>query len=107
MTIKRIALLATLAAAALPLAACGDKEAPAPETNVGELTPVETTPEPEIEPTPAPILENTTIAEPAPAPEPAPDLTPDEQTQEYAEATGMTARVSRDNEGNDTAEVAE
>lgn len=105
MKTNRIAPFAVLAAA-LALAACGggDKEEaqPAPETNVGELTPVENITEVPVEAPPAPRIDNT-VSEAPPAPV---EMAPDEQTAEDADATGMTARVSRD-EGNDSGQPAE
>jgi hypothetical protein len=101
MNLKRIALLASVTAG-LALAACsGDKdEAKAPTGNVENMAPIEiensATPVPTEAP-PATVVDNVTV-EPEPA---APPLTSDEQTQDDADATGMTARVSRDEGGNE------
>ena len=105
MNTKRIALLATFAAAGLALSACGgDKkeEAPAaPEmTNLEEAAPAENFSEVPQEAAPAPRIDNSAISEVAPPAEPLPS---DEQTLDDAEATGMTARVSR-GDGNETGE---
>lgn len=104
---KRIAVLAPLSALALGLSACGggaEEEAPAVETN---LSPVEeATPAPvmniETEAPPATRIDNST-AEQLPS---APTLSADEQTQEDADATGMTARVDR-SESTDTGEAGQ
>lgn len=101
MNIKRIALLATTAGA-LALGACsgGSEEASAVESNAANMAPIEVANESPVA-TEAPAatrIDNlTTDAEPAPE-----TLSADEQTQDDADATGMTARVSRD-EGNDAA----
>jgi len=94
----KITTVALLAAAGLSLAACGHKdEDPAPDANLTSLTvpedaPVNVTVE---TPTAAPV--NTVEATPA-----APiEMAPEAQTQDDADATGDTARVSRD-EGNDS-----
>jgi hypothetical protein len=88
-----------LAASALALAACHNKadDAPVAETNVtnlvvepGNLTNVLT------EAPPATRIDNTAgVAVP-----PSATLTADEQTVEDADATGMTAKVNRDEGGN-------
>lgn len=103
---KRIALLATVAAT-LSLAACsgGDKGGE-PTTNDVNMTALPDQPAEEATnaaevPTEAPAatrIDNST-AEAAPAP--PPEVSADEQTQDDAAATGMTARVSRD-EGGET-----
>ncbi|MCX8474568.1 MAG: hypothetical protein MT490_02115 [Sphingomonas sp.] len=102
MNIKRIALLAS-AAGALALGACsgGNDEATAPTGNVENMTPIEVTNESPVAietPAAAPTdnLAATTDVEPTPS-----TLSPDEQTQDDADATGMTARVSRDEGGNE------
>ena len=87
--------IALLSAAGLSLAACGHKEEEAaPDANLTSIT----VPDEELatnvatEAPVAPPLENTAEATPA-----APvELAPEEQTQDDADATGMTARVSRD-----------
>ncbi len=102
MNIKRIAQLAAAASAALALAACGggsEEEQPAPASNVETMAipePGNMTELPEEAP-PATRIDNTamdTIAAPAP------EIAPTEQVQDDAAATGMTARVSRDEGGN-------
>lgn len=100
MNIKRIALLASVAGA-LALGACsgGKDEAEAPTSNVENMTPieVENTAMVPTEAPPATPIDNVT-----PTPETVPsDLSADEQTQDDADATGMTARVSRDEGGNE------
>lgn len=94
----KISTIALLAAAGLSLAACGHKEEEAaPDANLTNITVPEDAPV--NLPTEAPVAlptENTAEATPA-----APvDVAPTEQTQDDADATGMTARVSRD-EGNE------
>lgn len=85
----RIVLLLTAAAATLSLAACGSKEpeAPAIENNVIEvpedLAPVNETLPPE-----------NVVNEVAPA-VPPPAFTDDEQMRDDADATGLTARLPR------------
>ena len=101
MNLKRIALLT---AGTLSLAACGGKdEAEAPTGNAGTMTPIEVENTSAAVPTEAPpetrIDNVTTPVEAEPA---APALTSDEQTQDDADATGMTARVSRDEGGNES-----
>ncbi|MGK6357133.1 hypothetical protein ACMGDH_18135 [Sphingomonas sp. DT-207] len=102
MNIKRIAHLAAAASAALALAACGggaDEEQPAP-SNVETMTipePGNMTELPEEAPPAARIDNTATDAIAAPAPE----IAPTEQVQDDAAATGMTARVSRDEGGNE------
>jgi hypothetical protein len=102
MNLKRIALLASVASG-LALAACsgGNDEAEAPTGNVENMTPIEventsatTVP---TEAPPATRIDNANT-ESAPA---ETSLTSDEQTQDDADATGMTARVSRDEGGNE------
>jgi hypothetical protein len=103
MTIKRIALLAATAAAALSLAACGGSdEATEPSTPTNTETPivgepVNMTELPATEAPPATRIDNA-ATETLTAP--APEIAPTEQVQDDAAATGMTARVSRDEEGN-------
>ncbi|WP_051683267.1 hypothetical protein [Sphingomonas sp. UNC305MFCol5.2] len=101
MNIKRIALLASVAGA-LALGACsGGKDEPeAPTSNVENMTPivVENTATVPVDAPPATQIDNvaTPHAETVPS-----DLSADEQTQDDADATGMTARVSRDEGGNE------
>jgi hypothetical protein len=101
MNIKRIALLAS-AAGALALGACsgGDDEATAPTGNVENMTPIEVTNESPVA-TEAPAatpVDNLTTTDVEPTPS---TLSADEQTQDDADATGMTARVSRDEGANE------
>ncbi|MES2442362.1 MAG: hypothetical protein V4574_05995 [Pseudomonadota bacterium] len=98
---KKFALIAAAGSLALALAACGGpkpEEAPV-ETNVANLA------EPgngafgnEVTPTPSP---EANVSQ-GPAARGA-DFADGAQTQDDADATGMTARVSRDDEGNETA----
>ncbi|UZK66592.1 hypothetical protein [Sphingomonas sp. M1-B02] len=108
MNIKRISLLTVAAASALALAACsGSSEADQEdvEANAANLTLVE----PEnvanvmVEAPAATRVDNSASTEVAPPV----TLSPDEQTQVDADATGMTARVSRDEGGNETAQPAQ
>lgn len=81
-------------AAALALAACGKKdEEAAPVNNLVE-PPVENVIVEEPDAVPPPAANN--AAEPAPAP--APDISEDQQIQDDAAATGMTARLPADGE---------
>jgi hypothetical protein len=101
MNLKRIALLAPIAGG-LALAACsGDKDEPAaPTSNVENMAPieVENTAAVPTEAPPATQIDNvvTPHAETVPS-----ELSADEQTQDDADATGMTSRVSRDEGGNE------
>jgi hypothetical protein len=106
MNTKRIALLAPLAA--LALAACGgntdEAQQPGTETNLSEDTaaPVNMTEVPTEAP-PATRIDNAnTESQPAPA-----EVAPEQQTQDDADATGMTARVSRDEGGNESGQPAQ
>lgn len=97
---KKIALLAA-GSLALVLAACGPKPEEAPvETNVSNLEVVVDNGAfaNEVTPTPSPAA-NVSSGPAAPGP----DFSNGAQTQDDADATGMTARVSRDDEGNETA----
>ncbi|TGX55675.1 hypothetical protein E5A73_00615 [Sphingomonas gei] len=103
MNLKRIALLAS-AAGALALGGCGGRDEPKAPNNAEDMTPIETenstveTTVPTEAPA-APRIDNVTSEAP---PEAAPpSLSADEQTQDDADATGMTARVSRDEGGNE------
>jgi len=88
----KITTVALLAAAGLSLAACGHKdEEAAPDANLTSLTVPEDAPANVTVETPAPAPVNTVEATPAAPIEMAPE----------ADATGDTARVSRD-EGNDS-----
>ena len=93
--------IALLAASALALAACsGSKtdEQPATETNISNIA---------VEPAnfanvtteapPATRIDNSAAESTTP---PAATLTADEQTADDADATGMTAKVNRDEGGN-------
>lgn len=91
MKVFRHATIAAGLAALAMTAACSGADEPAPvETNVINLA------EPEN------VVENATLVDPTPpanvtaAPaDPGADFTVDEQTQDDADATGMTARVPR------------
>jgi len=89
----KIRTFALIGAAGLTLAACsGNKpeEQPANETIVANIGEPETFNNVTIEePVAAPTTTN------ASSPPPVADLAPDEQTQEDADATGMTAKVDR------------
>lgn len=107
MTRRTLRMTTMLAAAGLlALAGCSrsEPEQPAPEDNVVETMPTaDATPEalPSAEPLPTP----TPIANVADVP-PEKPVAPDAQMIDDADATGMTARVSRDEAppaGNDTA----
>ncbi|WP_294266155.1 hypothetical protein [uncultured Sphingomonas sp.] len=79
----------------LALAACsGEPEQPAPEGPDANLTEAMPTPEPLPTSTPEPV------ATPSPTPTfdaaPPPKVAEDQQMIDDAEATGMTARVTRD-----------
>jgi len=98
MSFRHLKIAGVLAAATLTLAACSSPE---PEQPPEEANAVETV-APDEAPTAAPTLE-----EPAPAVEPETNsaaidvppeapVAPDAQVLEDADATGMTARVSRD-----------
>ena len=90
---RKIALIAL--AGALALAACGKKEEEAPATNNLVEPPVENVivNEPEA-PTPEPG-NNAAAAAPAPAP----TISKQQQIEDDAAATGMTARLSQGDEG--------
>jgi hypothetical protein len=95
----KISTIALLAAAGLSLAACGHKEEEAaPDANLTNITvPEDATVNVSTETPVAAPTGNTVEATPA-----APvELAPEAQTQDDADATGMTARVSRD-EGNES-----
>ncbi|MCU6455032.1 hypothetical protein LPN01_13175 [Sphingomonas sp. A2-49] len=101
---------AALAAGLLMLAACsrsGPEQAPEAE-NMAEATPVEdVTPVAPPSDEPAPVETNAIDANAvAIAPPPEAPTAPDAQMLEDADATGMTARVSRDEApaGNDQAD---
>lgn len=106
MNIKRFALLASVAGA-LALGACsgGDEKESTTTGNVENMTPIEVVNESPVatEAPPATQVDNLTTTEAQPA---APELSADEQTQDDAAATGMTARVSRD-EGSNEAQPAQ
>ena len=98
--------LALLAASAIALAACSgakDSEQPAAETNVVNLAEPENYANVATEAPPATRIDNT-AADAAP---PSATLTADEQTQEDADATGMTAKVNRDEGGNSAGQPAQ
>jgi hypothetical protein len=103
MNLKRIAMLASVAGA-LALGGCGGKdEDTAPVANAGSMTPIEVENDAAntTVPTEAPAAPRIDNATTEAAPETAPALGADEQTQDDADATGMTARVSRDEGGNE------
>ncbi|RYD53776.1 MAG: hypothetical protein EOP60_09640 [Sphingomonadales bacterium] len=92
----KIKALALLAASAIALAACSgskDAEQAPAETNVTDLTVVpEDSANVLTEAPPATRIDNTATSEVEP---PAATLTADEQTQDDADAAGMTAKVDR------------
>ncbi|HEY0623090.1 hypothetical protein [Sphingomonas sp.] len=97
---RRLPLLTTLLAATALAACSGGSDAPdAPvnttdnEVEVIDEAPVQNVVEPEPTPTPSPT----------PAPIVEDDLTSEEQVQDDADAVGMTARLPRDQGGNETA----
>ncbi len=94
---RRMMTGASLAAAALMLAGCSRSAPEQPEDgNMVEAAPVDTaTPEPlpTAEPSPAPSPVDTNATAEAP---PEEKVAPDAQMLDDAEATGMTARVTRD-----------
>lgn len=95
----KTATIALLAASAIALAACSaakEPEQPAAETNVIDLNEPENVANVTTEAPPATRINNTAAAE---AP-PVATLSADEQTQDDADATGMTAKVNRDDGGN-------
>jgi len=102
MKLKRIAMFASVAGA-LALGACGGgkDEAETPTANIGNMAPIEVENSAATVPTEAPAAAPMDNASTESDPAPAPDLSADEQTQDDADATGMTARVSRDEGGNE------
>lgn len=91
----RLKLRPALALLPLALAACsGEPEQPAPEGPDTNLTEAMPTPEPLPTEAPEPL------PEPSPTPTfetaPPPKVEPDQQMLDDAEATGMTARINRD-----------
>ncbi len=106
MNTRRITLTLASAAAALALAACSggnSEETPPTETNVEVTEPMNMTELPAEAPAPAPM--DNTVSESQPAT--GVELTADEQTQDDADAAGMTARVSRDEGGNESGQPAQ
>lgn len=99
MTFRTLKTVGLLGAGLLALAACSrsEPEQPAPEDNVTlEATPG-AEPTPEASPSAAPVAEVAPIANAAIADvPPETPAAPDAQMIDDAEATGMTARVSRD-----------
>ncbi len=89
----RPSLLAGLGTALL-LAAC-DRSAPPPPPAENDAM---TAPEPVAPPAPPPQVVELPKPEATPKPKPAPELSPDQQVQEDADATGMTARANRGDE---------
>nr|WP_294814982.1 hypothetical protein [uncultured Sphingomonas sp.] len=102
MKLKRIAMFASVIGV-LALGACGGgkDEAETPTTNVGNMAPIEVDNSAATAPTEAPAAPPMDNASTASEPAPTADLSADEQTQDDADATGMTARVSRDEGGNE------
>jgi len=106
MKTNRIALTAVIAAG-LSLAACtsGEETSDDTTTNTEMTTENLTVPEPEnlseiqTEAPAAPRIDN---ANTEAQPDAAPALSDDQQTRDDADATGMTARVSRDEGGNES-----
>jgi len=106
MKTNRIALTAVIAAG-LSLAACtsGEETSDDTTTNTEMTTENLTVPEPEnlseiqAEAPAAPRIDN---ANTEAQPDAAPALSDDQQTRDDADATGMTARVSRDEGGNES-----
>ncbi|PJI90080.1 hypothetical protein DAH66_11385 [Sphingomonas koreensis] len=97
---RRLSLAAALLAATALAACSGGSDAPDAPVNdndnaavVIDETPVQNLAEPE--PTPSPT--------PTPAPIVEDDRATDEQVQDDADAVGMTARLPRDQGGNETA----
>jgi len=97
---------ALLAASAVALAACSgakEEQQPTAETNVTDLTVApDNVANVAVEAPPAPQVDNTATAE---VPAPVATLTADEQTQDDADAAGMTARVDRSAPSNATQPV--
>jgi ABC-type glycerol-3-phosphate transport system substrate-binding protein len=106
MKTNRIALIAALATGLL-LAACGGGERTSDDstTNTEMTTDNLTVPEPENlseVPAEAPAAPRIDNANTEAQPDAAPVLSDDQQTRDDADATGMTARVSRDEGGNES-----
>jgi hypothetical protein len=96
----KTATIALLAASAIALAACSaakEPDQPPAETNLVDVTEPQNYANVATEAPPATRIDNTAAAAEAPPP---PTLSADEQTQEDADATGMTAKVNRDESGN-------
>ncbi len=95
--------LALIAVAGLALAACsgGKPEETTNETVVANIAEPESFSNVTIdEPVATPAPTNVTTADTAPS---APELSADEQTQDDADATGMTAKVDRNSSTGDAA----
>jgi len=98
---RRLPLVAALLAATALAACSGGSDAPDAPVNATEdndavvidETPVQNIAEPEPTPTPSPT----------PAPIVEDDRAADEQVQDDADAVGMTARLPREQSGNETA----
>jgi hypothetical protein len=103
-TTHRIALIAAGFAGLALLPACSGSSDEAPvETNVANIAEPENVVVVENVATPTPTPETNTAAATPTTPS-GPDFSDTEQTQQDADATGMTARVSRgDASGNETA----
>ena len=100
MTIKPIALLAIAGALALGGCSGGSDDPAAPVSNVENMTPIEVTNTATVptEAPPATQIDNVAATPPETVPT---TLSADDQTQDDADATGMTARVSRDDGSNE------
>jgi PBP1b-binding outer membrane lipoprotein LpoB len=109
MKTNRIAI-ATLLAAGLSLAACSSGEEGSDDSTANTEMTTEnlSVPEPEnltevLDEAPAaPRIDNANTES---QPDAAPALSDDEQTRDDADATGMTARISRDEETNQSTEA--
>ena len=93
---RKIALAAL--AGALALSACGKKEDETPATNNLVEPPVENV---IIEEPEAPLPPTNNAAQ-APEPAPPPSISEQQQIQDDAEATGMTARLDQSVEGSNS-----
>ena len=96
---RRLPLAAALLAATAPAACSGGSDAPGTPVNNGdnEVEVIDEAPQNHAEPEPTPT------PSPTPAPIVQDDRATDEQVQDDADAVGMTARLPRDQSGNETA----
>jgi len=96
---RRLPLAAALLAATALAACSGGSDAPDTPVNNGdnEVEVIDETPQNIAEPEPTPT------PSPTPAPIVQDDRASDEQVQDDADAVGMTARLPRDQGGNETA----